>query len=214
MLTTNHKCDIMLYMNTVNSFVAIPAIGGNMTVNEITFSPEKSLEAIIYIASKLKTPTIHEILKVRYFADKLHLARYGWMASGDDYVAMKFGPVGSGTYNLLKAARGDASGFIHPLFSSLVDGALTVESDRRSIRYARGADLSQLSIAEIKCLDEALSQHGNIPFNDRTERSHDAAWQKAWNAASDDEIGASPIAVTSIAETLDNASEVLAHLRA
>ncbi len=185
-----------------------------MAVSEITFSPEKALEAILYIAAKLKEPTIHEVLKVRYFADKLHLAKFGWMASGDDYVAMKFGPVGSGTYDLMKAARGDKSGFIYPRFAELVSGSLAVDADRRTLRGLRTPDLSCLSRAEVSCLDNALGCYGNMPFDERTELSHDAAWKLAWDAASEDEIGASPMAVASIATTLDNASEVLNHLRA
>lgn len=185
-----------------------------MAVNEITFSPEKALEAILYIASRLEKPTIHEVLKVRYFADKLHLAKHGWMASGDDYVAMKFGPVGSGTYNLLKAARGDESGFIHPRFPELVRGTLNVEADRKSLSARREPNLSLLSRAELACLNEALLQYGNMPFDKRTAMSHDAAWQQAWDSASADEVGASPMGVTAIASTLQNADEVIEHLRA
>jgi uncharacterized phage-associated protein len=196
-------------MNTVITQSAVKSRGGNMAANEITFSPEKALEAILHIAAKLNIPTIHEVLKVRYFADKLHLQQFGWMASGDDYVAMKFGPVGSGTYNLMKAARGDESGFIHPRFAELVNGSLAVEVDRRTLRGLRTADLSRLSLAEVSCLDSAVESYGNMPFDERTELSHDAAWKLAW-----DEIGASPMAVASIAKTLNNASELLIHMRA
>lgn len=184
-----------------------------MTANEITFSPEKAVESVLYIASKVVTPTIHEVLKIRYFADKLHLAKYGWMASGDDYVAMRFGPVGSGTYNLMKAARGDESGFIHPRFAELVKGSLAVDSDRKSLVVLREPNAAILSKADIACLDDALRQYGNMPFDVRTELSHDGAWKKAWDSASEDEVGASPMQVESIARTLDNADEVVAHLR-
>lgn len=185
-----------------------------MAANEITFSPEKALEATLYIASKVTNPTIHEVLKIRYFADKLHLKNYGWMASGDDYVAMKFGPVGSGAYNLMKAARGDESGYIHPQFPLLVKDALAVAEDRKSLLVLRPVNLSLLSRADVACLDEALNAYGNMPFAERTELSHDAAWQQAWDAASEDEVGASPMQVECIAQTLANADEVIAHLRA
>jgi hypothetical protein len=81
------------------------------------------------------------------------------------------------------------------------------------VRGLRPAALSQLSRAEVSCLDDALRRYGNMPFNERTELSHDAAWKKAWDAASEDEVGASPMTVTSIADTLSNAKEVLDHLR-
>lgn len=184
-----------------------------MVASEITFAPERALESVLYIASHVANPTIHEVLKIRYFADKLHLAKYGWLASGDDYVAMKFGPVGSGTYNLLRAARGDQSGWIHPLFADLARDALAIGEGGRSVVVLREPDRSKLSAAELSCLDEALREYGNMPFAQRTELSHDAAWRAAWDAATDDEVGQSPIAVEAIARTLPNATEVLEHLR-
>ena len=168
----------------------------------------------MYIASKLERPTVHEVLKIRYFADKLHLAEYGFMASGDDYVAMKFGPVASSTYNLLKAARGDQSGWIHPVFAQLVDGAVSMEADRKTLRPLRQANLRELSRADIACLDDAIERYGNMPFAERTQLSHDAAWQAAWDAASEDEVGQSPMDMDAIARTLPNGQELVVHLHA
>ena len=77
----------------------------------------------------------------------------------------------------------------------------------------RQANLSLLSKAEIACLDEALREYGDMPFSERTELSHDAAWQEAWDTASEDEVGASPMQVQSIAQTLNNSMKS-SHLRA
>ncbi len=188
-----------------------------MSVREITFAPDKALESVLYIAARLAEPTIHEVLKIRYFADKLHLAEYGFLASGDDYVAMKFGPVASNTYNLLKAARGDQSGWIHPLFAELVRDSLAVKADHKSLKVLRDADLTRLSRADIESLDRAIEQYGNMPFDARTELSHDAAWQEAWDAATEDEVGVSPMRVEAIANTLPmtlaSTRDLVAHLR-
>jgi uncharacterized phage-associated protein len=183
-----------------------------LAAKEITFSPDKALESVLYIASKLAQPTVHEVLKIRYFADKLHLADFGFMASGDDYVAMKFGPVATTTYNLLKAARGDQSGWIHPRLSELIEGALDVQA--RNVKPLRQPNFDLLSKADVDCIDQALARYGNMPFKERTELSHDAAWQAAWDIAAEDEVGQSPIKLTDIAATLPNAQEVIAHLRA
>lgn len=185
-----------------------------MPVREISFSPEKALEYTLHIASCLKNPTVHEVLKVRYFADKLHLAAYGFVASGDDYVAMRFGPVASGTYNLLKAARGDQSGWIHPLFAEVVDDALKVERGTNRVVPLREANLDFLSKADVDVLNQALERYGNMSFTERTNISHDSAWESAWATAKDDEAGQSPMAVQAIAATLENAHEVIAHLNA
>ena len=185
-----------------------------MAAKEITFSPDKALESVLYIASKLAQPTVHEVLKIRYFADKLHLADFGFMARGDDYVAMKFGPVATTTYNLLKAARGDQSGWIHPRLYELIDGALEVGRGSNIVKPLRAPTLDRMSYADIACLDQALTSYGSMPFAQRTNLSHDAAWQAAWDAATEDEAGQSPIKLESIAATLPNAQEVIAHLRA
>lgn len=184
-----------------------------MAATEITFAPERALESLLYVASRLAHPTVHEVLKIRYFADKLHLAEWGWLASGDDYVAMKFGPVGSGTYNLLKAARGDQSGWIHPSFFGLVQGALEIGNDRRTIHVLRAPNTELLPRSDLAALDEALRRYADMPFSERTELSHDEAWKEAWEAATDDEVGQSPMGVENIARTLPNAEEVITQLK-
>lgn len=183
-----------------------------MAATEVTFSPERSLEAVLLVAARLAKPAIHEVLKLLYFADKIHLGKYGWLASGDDYVAMKFGPVGSGAYNLLKAARGDESGWIHPDFFRLVRGALEIADDKRSINLLRSFDPTHLSPAYAACLDEALNSYAGMSFGARTELSHDAAWRAAWDLAAEDEVGQSPMPTEAIARTLANSEEVVAQL--
>jgi uncharacterized phage-associated protein len=183
-----------------------------MAATEVTFSPERSLEAVLLVAGRLAKPAIHEVLKLLYFADKIHLSRYGWLASGDDYVAMKFGPVASGAYNLLKAARGDESGWIHPDFFRLVRGALEIADDKRSINLLRSFDPTHLSPAFVACLEEALSSYAGMSFGARTELSHDAAWRTAWDLAAEDEVGQSPMSIENIAKTLANSEEVVAQI--
>lgn len=194
------------------AFFPFPRHPHAMAATEVTFSPERSLEAVLFLASQLAKPAIHEVLKLLYFADKIHLGRYGWLASGDDYVAMRFGPVGSGTYNLLKAARGDDSGWIHPDFYRLVRDAVEIADDKRSINLLRSFEATQLSPAYLACLEEALRSYSGMSFGARTELSHDAAWKTAWDLAAEDEVGQSPMAVESIARTLPNADEVVAQL--
>lgn len=184
-----------------------------MTIRNQSFSPVHGLESLLYIVEHLENPTIHEVLKIRYFSDKLHLSRFGGLGSGDEYVAMKFGPVASNSYNLIKAARGDQSSYINPSFYEVVDGALSIAADGKGMIAERSARLEYLSQAEIECVNDAIKQYGNIPFNDRTEISHDGAWQKAWDSAGD-EVGASKMNLHDIANTLGNADEVIGFISA
>jgi len=185
--------------------------GGTAPAREKRFSPIRAIESLLFIAQRLKDPTIHEVLKLRYFADKLHLSEYGWIASGDDYVAMQFGPVASNTYNLIKAARGEQNEWIHPIFVELVDGVIRVAG--KQIIPLREPKLEILSTADIECLTEAIKQYGNMAFDDRTKISHDAAWEKGWDTASADDLKAGAMCLTDIASTLENAKEVLEYIQ-
>jgi hypothetical protein len=181
-------------------------------MKEIKFFPEKAVEYLLYLSTRLASPTSHEVLKIRYFADKLHLAHYGFMASGDTYVAMTYGPVPSNTYHLLKAARGDRGGYINPLFFEYVDGALAV-SDQYRILPLREPRLEFIAPSDVACMDEAIAQFGGLDFGERTRLSHDTAWQAAWDKASAIRADTYDMTVEDIAGTLDNREEVLDHLK-
>lgn len=181
-----------------------------MAAREITFSPEAALESVLYIVHALKgKATIHQVLKIRYFADKAHLAEFGWIASGDHYCAMKFGPVASHTYDLLKAARETDSEYTPPRFVELARSALQAD-DYPSIIALREPDTSRLSSSDVRCLDEAVRQCGRWNFNERVKESHDKAWEEAyerWKVNGDMDMP-----VEAIAKTLPNAEEIIEHL--
>src|SRR3990172_3908608 len=71
------------------------------------FDPEKALNVILWVANRAKIPDFYRISKIIYFADKVHLQKYGRLICGDAYVAMKDGPVPSGVYDIMKSVRGD-----------------------------------------------------------------------------------------------------------
>lgn len=61
------------------------------------------IQALFYLAAKLgKCVSKLQFLKLMYFADKLHLIKYGRTITGDRFVAMSLGTLGSTTYDVLK----------------------------------------------------------------------------------------------------------------
>lgn len=138
-----------------------------------TLDTDKAIEAVLYVAARIKNPTLHSISKVLFHADKAHLSRYGRPISGDRYVAMKHGPVPSATYDILKAVR-DRSAFPLP---ERAQGALEVQG--YVVRPMRPADEAVLSFSEVECLTESASLHGAKPFGRLTAESHGAAWEAA-----------------------------------
>ena len=159
---------------------------------------EKAIEAALYIAHRVRTPTLHVISKVLYHADKAHLGRYGRPISGDRYVAMKHGPVPSATYDIFKTLRGESN-------FPLPESARTAMSvDDYTVRPLRPADETVLSESERECLAASAAEHGNKSFNQRTAESHGPAWQ----AAGENDL----IVLESLLLEIDNRDELREHL--
>mgnify|MGYP000014266128 CR=1 FL=1 len=140
------------------------------------FDKDAALTSIIYIASKVASPTFHKISKLLYFADKRHLDAYGRFISGDNYVAMKHGPVPSVTYDILKAVRNCG----HPAFNaSMLEefrDALEVKSNYQIVPKAL-PNLEFLSETDLECLEYAIETYGSMSFQELTNLSHDEAYE-------------------------------------
>ena len=163
------------------------------------FDPVKAVEVVLYIATQVADPDFHRVSKLLYFADREHLARYGRFICGDSYVAMKHGPVPSGTYDILKHVRGD--GLPCPVPDA--QAAMRVDDGKRIVPL-REPRLDRLSASDRECLDTAIAQYGKLSFTQLTKLSHD----QAWDSADENEF----IAVEQIVATLPDADELLGHL--
>ena len=134
------------------------------------------MECVLYLAARLPRPGLHNIAKIFYFADKRHLREYGRLICGDSYVAMKYGPVPSAIYGMLKAVRDDARDrWTPPRAVKLAGDALAVSGCR--VEPLREADLMELSDSDVECLQWAVKKYGRLLFNDLTDASHDRAWK-------------------------------------
>jgi len=162
------------------------------------FEPEKALEAILYTASRVRNADMYLCLKTLYVADKKSLSLYGRFIAGDWYSAMRDGPVGSNTYDIVKFVRSDNN------YSAVPQAIDAFRLDGNSIVGLRDPDLDWLSESDIECLDSAIEEMGHLRFGPARDISHDAAY-----LATDRNARISEIA---IAETLENGSHVVAHL--
>src|SRR5438309_84841 len=66
-----------------------------------SFSHRKATQALNFFAQRAGG-SINKMkaLKLVYFADRYHLRKYGRPVVGDEYLAMNYGPVASGTKDL------------------------------------------------------------------------------------------------------------------
>ena len=158
---------------------------------------EKAMEVLLYIAARCND-TYHA-LKVLYFADKDHLGKYGNLICSDTYVALRYGPVPSYVYNLVRCVRGDAPWW----WGDFDVSDFGVEGNR--IIPRRAANLDMLSHADIECLDAAIDKYGDMPFGELMRISHD----DAYNAADEND----DISFESIMQTLPDGDLLLEHLR-
>jgi len=155
------------------------------------FKAEKSVEAILYIGQNVGQPTFHSISKIMYFADKAHLEKYGRFVCGDSYVAMKHGPVPSGTYDILKAVRDDS-------FTPLAEVNTAKQAffvEKFLVKPRRTAKTDYFSDSDLECLNNAIQEYGNLSFHQLTEVSHD----KAWHTTDENDL----IDIEQIVDTLD-----------
>jgi len=160
---------------------------------------DKAVEVLLYVTKR--APNTYNALKVLYFADKQHLAKYGRLIYGDSYIAMKLGPVPSAAYDIVKAARGD--GVCPALVPA--EQLLSIDSEHR-ISPRREAELDRLSESEIECLDAAIEAYGRLSFAELKTISHD---EQAFQASDENDS----IAIENMAASLPDADVLLDYLR-
>ncbi len=125
----------------------------------------KAVEVLLYVTARV--PNLYHALKVIYFADKEHLARYARFIYGDTYVAMRHGPVPSAAYDVLKEARGDA------LCPTGQHAEELFDAQDNDFFPRREADLDLLSESDLECLDEAIGRYGSLVMGTLKAISHD-----------------------------------------
>jgi uncharacterized phage-associated protein len=166
------------------------------------FDLDKALEAIIFVASKVHESSFHKISKIFYFADQLHLERYGSVLSEDYYVAMDNGPVPSHIYNMMKYASGITTVRASDKSPKILDALGVVQ--QYNVIAKRTAELDYLSESEVECLEESIKRHGHKTFGQLTDESHDAAWSSV--------TCNQPIPLKAIVDMLSNSDELVEHL--
>ncbi|MCY4106343.1 MAG: Panacea domain-containing protein [Chloroflexi bacterium] len=167
-------------------------------LKRFAFQREEAIELILYLAWRLKEPTVMQICKLMYFADKQHLNFWGQFLCGNDYVAMEHGPVPIDIYELLDETR--------------QAGNDDFEVGERVIRPLRAVDMKKISEAAQQTLDWVLREYGEIPIGKLRDISHEeTAWKNAWKPGSSRKRFDMPI--LSIAAMLPDSESLIAHLQ-
>ena len=142
------------------------------------FSKEKALEALVWIASEWPGVTRYFACKTLYFADVAHLNDFGCPISGDEYVAMKNGPVPSFFYNLMKNETPDED--IKKDFERSIEIIKVEEEKNPGIKNSRKPDLDCFSKCETEYLKSALDYCKSKSLGELLNETHKhPAWINA-----------------------------------
>jgi uncharacterized phage-associated protein len=142
---------------------------------KFSFSEEKALEALTFIASKWPRVTPFFAAKVLYFAEKEHLNLYARPIVGDTFIAMPNGPVPSTIYDFIKGSLEEAG---DP--AAILDALSIEQLEYPSITAKREPRLDMLSLSDLECLENAITFCRDKTFKVLSGLTHqDAAWANA-----------------------------------
>ncbi len=149
----------------------------------------KLVNTVLFISKKLdgKT-TFHKLFKILYFAEMRHLTEYGHSITGDNFIAMPFGPVPSKLYDLLKSIN------IKVNKSEIIEYSSLIKVSGTNIESVGEPDLDDLSESEILAISNAIEDNRHLSFKDLSNKSHDFAWSQAKTCYSSNRIALEDIA--------------------
>ena len=148
-----------------------------MTKDEIL----KLKAVVLYIIKKYETIDILHLFKIIYFADREHYAVYGRRIINDTFCALKNGPVPSFLYDAIKILRGECGNY-NATMRIISDSLSIPDKEFAYIISAKDTpDMDELSLSDVELLDKSMSENGSLSINTLSKKSHDIAWQDAWN---------------------------------
>lgn len=133
----------------------------------LTFKYETATQALNYLAGK-SGGTLNKLkaLKLIFFADRYHLRKYGRPVTGDEYLAMPYGPVASSVKDIA-----EMSSFLDPKVSSYAKQYVS-PINKFTFRSMAPVDTDQLSESDIEALNFAWNNFGAIGKYELAELTH------------------------------------------
>lgn len=158
----------------------------------MTSSDQKSLkEMVIYILNETKGLDYYHVFKILYFAEMEHLATWGARMIQDDFHALPHGPAPTQLYDAVKQLATPKSNFAILLSESIEFAG----ADAPYVLLAnRDADMSRISAACKEALDKSIEENATLSFYTLRRKSHDKAWEAAFNNTSDKRMSSTAIA--------------------
>jgi uncharacterized phage-associated protein len=163
------------------------------------FEIQKIVEVLKYIIEKHPNPDRYNVMKILYFADKIHLAKYGQLILDDKYIKMSFGPVPSKCYDIIKNINGEKSNY--PLVKEEIK---FISKD--GLANLQNPDLEYLSKSNLECLNQSLEENKNLNFEALKSKSHDEIYNSV-KGQND------PIPLLKMADILDKSGKLSEYIK-
>jgi len=114
---------------------------------------EKAFNVLLYVASAMQEPrNMYKVLKAIYYADKMHLEKYGRQIFPQRYLKLDYGNVPADSYDVITHVRGTRK---QPRMPEGVTDRLRVIG-KDTIKPLDRPNLDYMSKSEIECLDAAI----------------------------------------------------------
>ena len=137
-------------------------------MNNYKISYNKAIEVIVWLANMQPGIDIYHVVKIMFFADKLHLNKYARPLVGDRYIKMQYGPVPSAIKDLITKNM-----WLSPQQSEKISTAIDIIDEKHyKIIPKRKADLSFFSKSDISCLTESFENYKNATFEELYTLTH------------------------------------------
>jgi uncharacterized phage-associated protein len=131
-------------------------------MKDFPFNKEKAINSMLHICNTLGGMwDKYSLLKILYFAEQKHLAKYGRPITGDNMIAMEYGPVPSISYNEIKYSK------VNPEYFEIVDNIIISKCK---------ANLEFLSKTDLDCLNDSIDENKVLSFGALKDKSHDSAY--------------------------------------
>jgi uncharacterized phage-associated protein len=129
---------------------------------KFTFQPRKAVQAMAYIVRHIGSMDKVKLMKLLYLADREQFIRCGYPITGDSQKAMPYGPVPSGSLDLLNAVR------VIP--QDTVFKYLHIDDNTVVARDDPGTGL--LNPDEVAVLDKVIQQYGHVATWSLVNQTH------------------------------------------
>lgn len=138
---------------------------------QITFDYDKTLQACAFLLKKAggNLPRL-TLLKLLYIADREFLFKKCRTITGDTMFAMKFGPVLSITYNLLRGKDSQSLQWREYI--------LSLPDKEKTASLIKNPGTLDLSKSEVQTLEQVFEKYGRLPQFELSKLTHDfPEWQ-------------------------------------